>query len=123
MQSKLDNFLESTPIFIGLVGVIAIITIGFIVVIPDKTQKPAETKTEVSFDPKQTTCFFFDMNPGRRKDSWFPVTERNRYRVSEGVSLGKYEWKEMETTTCYKRYPDKSIGEPIVLRNEWYKRK
>lgn len=79
----------------------------------------ATPKQQISFDPKQTTCFVFDMKPG----GWTLVTEKNRYWVSEQVSLGKVEWMEAETTTCYRRYPDKSLGEKIILRNEWYQKK
>lgn len=77
------------------------------------------TSISSPFDPKHTTCFIFDMS----KAGWTLVTEKNRYWVSEQVSLGKVEWMEAETTTCYRRYPDKSLGEKIILRNEWYQKR
>lgn len=80
--------------------------------------KPPQEKP-LPFDPKQTTCFIFDMKPA----GWTLVTEKNRMEVSLLVAQGKAEWMEAETTTCYRRYPDKSLGDKIILRNEWYQKK
>ena len=84
---------------------------------PPTVKEPA--KKEVLFDPKNTTCFLFDMT----KAGWILGTENNRDNYSRLVKLKKYDFLEAETTTCYKRYPDKKLGEPTRLRNEWFKKK
>ena len=110
--------LIATSIGIGLAGFLFIKSFVSSVV---SESEIALTKTNkiISLDPKHTTCFIFDMRPA----GWFLVTEKNRYWVSQQVADGKVEWMEAETTTCYRRYPDRRLGEKIILKNEWYQKR